>query len=68
MAVTYPASNTDNRVTHDEIRLATAGAVDYTVIVESGYYFACDIKILADDITEVDEKTVLFSKLLVDVV
>ena len=63
MVVTYPTSNTDNdRVTHDEIPLATAGEVDYTVIVKSGCHLVCDIKIMADDITEVDIKTVLFSK------
>ena len=62
MAVTYPTSNTDNRVTHDEVPLAYAGEVDYTVIVESGHHLACDIKIMADDITEVDIQTVLFSK------
>ena len=60
--MTYPTSNIDNRVIHDEIPLAYAGAVKYTVIVESGYYLACDIKIMADDITVVDIKTVLFSK------
>ena len=60
--MTYPTSNIDNRVTHDEMPLAYAGEVDYTVIVKSGYFIACDIKIMADDITEIDIKTVLFSK------
>ena len=51
MAVTYPTSNSENRVTHDEIPLTYAGEVNYTVIVESGYHLACDIAIMADDIT-----------------
>ena len=62
MAVTYPTSNTENRVTHDEMPLTTAGEVKYTVIVESGFDLACDIKIMADDISVVDIQTVLFSK------
>ena len=65
--MTYPTLNTHNRVTHDEIPLTYAGAVDYTVIVESGYFVTCDIKIMADDTTEVDIKTLLFSKSLVNV-
>ena len=48
--------------------LAYAGEINYTVIVTSGFFGACDIKIMADDITEVDIKTVFFSKSLVDVV
>ena len=62
MAVTYPTSNTDNRVIHDELPLTYAGKVNYTVIVKSGYHLACDIKIMADDISLVDIQTVLFSK------
>ena len=62
VSVTYPTSNTDNRDTHDKVPLAYAGEMNYTVIVDSGYYFACDIKIIANDIFEVDVQTILFSK------
>ena len=49
--------------------LAYAGEVNYTAIVKSGYHCACDIKIIADDIEEVDIMTVPFSMWpLVDVV
>ena len=62
MVETYPISNINNRVTHDEMPLTYAGAVKYTVVVESGYFLACDIEIMADDISLVDIQTVLFSK------
>ena len=39
-----------------------AGEVNYTAIVKSGYHYASDIKIIADDIEEVDIMRVLFSK------
>ena len=38
-----------------------AGEVNYTAIVKSGYHYASDIKIIADNI-EVDIMRVLFSK------
>ena len=62
MSVTYPLSNIDNKETHDEMPLAYAGEVNYTVIVESGYHCAADIKIIGDNREEFDIKTVLFSK------
>ena len=69
MSVTYPTTDIDKRKSHDEMPLAYAGEVNYTAIVKSGYHCACDIKIIADDIEEVDIMTVPFSMWpLVDVV
>ena len=62
MSVTYPTSNTDDRVTHDELPLAYAGEVNYTAIVESGFLCAADIKIIFDSREEIDIMTVFFSK------
>ena len=68
-SVTYPMANFANRNSHDEVPLAVAGQVNYTVIVKSGYHYAADIKIITDDADEIDIMTVPFSKrLLVDVV
>ena len=62
MSVTYPRLNTADRKAHDEVPLTSAGEVDYTVIVKSGFLCACDIMIIFDGREEVDILTVFFSK------
>ena len=66
-SVTYPTTDTSNRTLHQEVAIAQSGVMNYTAHVSKYCHCTADIMIAADD-KQVDTRTVLFSKSLVDVV
>ena len=57
--MTYSATDTANGTPQS---ITQPGVIQYTAIVKSGYHCTSDIKIIVNDVEEIDIMTVLFSK------
>ena len=60
--MTYPVTDSSDRTSHTKVAITQPGMIQYTVYVRKSCHCASDIMIVADDSTEVEMKTVLFSK------